>query len=43
MLGHARDSVEFFERAIEYLNNPPAARLGITAIHVDNREAFGDA
>ena len=24
MLGHARDEVEFFERAIEYLTNPPA-------------------
>lgn len=24
ILGHARDDVEFFERAIKYLNNPPA-------------------
>lgn len=23
-LGHARDQIEFFERAIEYLKNPPA-------------------
>jgi hypothetical protein len=26
VLGHARDEVEFFERAIEYLNNPPASK-----------------
>jgi hypothetical protein len=43
MLGHARDSVEFFERAIDYLNSPPAARLGITAIHIDNRKDVSDA
>jgi hypothetical protein len=24
VLGHARDSIEFFERCIEYLTNPPA-------------------
>jgi len=24
VLGHARDEIEFFERAIEYLKNPPA-------------------
>jgi hypothetical protein len=27
MLGHARDEVEFFERAIEYLKNPPARQV----------------
>jgi hypothetical protein len=27
MLGFARDSQEFFERAIEYLRNPPASRV----------------
>lgn len=32
MLGHGRDSVEFFERAVEYLNNPPAAGLAREAI-----------
>lgn len=26
ILGHARDDVEFFERAIDYLLNPPAVR-----------------
>jgi hypothetical protein len=25
MLGHARDNLEFFERALEYLMNPPAS------------------
>lgn len=24
ILGHARDEIEFFERAIEYLKSPPA-------------------
>jgi len=28
LLGHARDSAEFFERAAEYLRNPPAKRFG---------------
>jgi hypothetical protein len=27
VLGHARDEVEFFQRAIEYLEDPPAVRL----------------
>ncbi|MFD9893342.1 endonuclease VII domain-containing protein [Amycolatopsis sp. NPDC059027] len=27
VLGHARDEVEFFERGIEYLTNPPARRV----------------
>ncbi len=27
MLGHARDDINFFARAIAYLNNPPARRL----------------
>lgn len=32
LIGHARDSVEFFERAAEYLRNPPASRLAREAI-----------
>lgn len=27
VLGHSRDSIEFFERFIDYLKNPPASRL----------------
>lgn len=27
VLGHARDDIEFFERAIEYLKNPPAQQV----------------
>lgn len=27
VLGHARDEIEFFERAIEYLKDPPAIRV----------------
>jgi hypothetical protein len=27
LLGHARDSIEFFERCIEYLRNPPAVAV----------------
>jgi recombination endonuclease VII len=27
MLGHARDSIEFFERCIEYLKTPPAVEV----------------
>lgn len=27
LLGHARDQIEFFERAIEYLRNPPAVQV----------------
>lgn len=27
VLGHARDDIEFFERAIEYLQSPPAVRV----------------
>lgn len=29
MLGHGRDDVEFFERASDYLLNPPAGRVGL--------------
>jgi len=29
MLGHSRDDIEFFERAIDYLNNPPAQAMGL--------------
>jgi hypothetical protein len=31
MLGHARDDVQFFARAIAYLESPPAQELGIWA------------
>lgn len=31
LLGHARDDVEFFRRAIAYLEAPPAQALGIWA------------
>lgn len=27
LLGHARDQIEFFERCIEYLKNPPAVQV----------------
>jgi hypothetical protein len=27
ILGHARDDVDFFYRAIEYLTNPPAVAI----------------
>ncbi len=27
VLGHARDEIEFFERCIDYLTNPPAFRV----------------
>jgi hypothetical protein len=27
VLGHARDDIEFFERCIDYLTEPPALRL----------------
>lgn len=27
ILGHARDAIRFFERAIDYLTDPPAMRL----------------
>lgn len=39
MIGHGRDDPEFFMRAYEYLRNPPAWRIGIIAIHKDNRAA----
>ncbi|MBB3752441.1 hypothetical protein FHT44_004953 [Mycolicibacterium sp. BK634] len=33
VLGHARDEIEFFERAIEYLNAPPAVRaIGVRTV-----------
>lgn len=39
VLGHSRDQIEFFERAIEYLRNPPAvAVIGerIAPIEIEN-------
>lgn len=38
MLGHGRDDPEFFRRAADVLEFPPARRLGIVAVHRDNRE-----
>jgi len=38
MLGHARDDAEFFRRAVRYLMLPPAAIMGIVAVHKDSRE-----
>ncbi|AAN12779.1 endonuclease VII [Mycobacterium phage Omega] len=33
VLGHARDDIAFFERAIDYLNSPPAVRaIGIRVV-----------
>jgi hypothetical protein len=37
ILGHARDDVEFFRRAVSYLQLPPASVMGVEAIHKDNR------
>jgi len=31
LLGHARDNPEYFNRAISYLDSPPAQRMGIWA------------
>lgn len=42
ILGHARDDVEFFRRAIAYLVEPPARQLGIVAIHEDSRRDGSD-
>lgn len=39
VLGQSGRSIEFFERCIEYLRNPPARQLRIVAIHKDNRKA----
>ena len=33
VLGHAQDEVEFFERAIDYLNSPPAVMaIGVRVV-----------
>jgi hypothetical protein len=37
VLGHARDDAEYFRRAVQYLQLPPASIMGIVAIHKDNR------
>lgn len=39
LLGHLRDDVDAVLRIYTYLSNPPASRLGIVAIHEENREA----
>lgn len=38
LLGHLRDDVEAARRIVTYLLNPPARRLGIVAIHEENRK-----
>lgn len=38
LLGHIRDDVETARRVVAYLVEPPARRLGITAVHKDFRE-----
>lgn len=39
LLGHLRDDVDAVLRIYTYLSNSPASRLGIVAIHEENREA----
>lgn len=39
LLGHARDQIEFFQRAIDYLENPPANNLKKSSIE-ENKERF---
>lgn len=38
VLGWSYRQIAYFERAIEYLTNPPAKQLGIVAIHENNRK-----
>lgn len=38
VMGWSRRQVEYFERCIEYLRNPPARQLGIVAYHQDKRK-----
>ena len=38
LLGHIRDDLETARKIVAYLLEPPAARLGLIAIHKDNRE-----
>ena len=41
ILGHARDDIAFFERAIEYLRNPPAQQVigeRVAPIHLKENE-----
>lgn len=37
ILGHLRDDIEAARRLVQYLTNPPAAVLGIVAVHQENR------
>lgn len=37
LLGHLRDDPEAAARICDYLAYPPAERLGIMAVHIDNR------
>ena len=41
LLGHLRDSVDIAQRVIDYLDVPPAALLGIVALHEDFRKEDG--
>lgn len=43
VLGHSRREIAYFERAKDYLVNPPARQLRIVAYHQDNREKGTDA
>lgn len=38
LLGHFRDDPDTFLRLAAYLKSPPAAQLGLVAIHKENRE-----
>lgn len=38
IIGYARDDPSWFDRAAAYLRCPPAVQLGISAVHVDNRQ-----
>lgn len=41
VLGWSRRDVAYFQRAIEYLKNPPAKQLNIVAYHQDKRKESG--
>jgi hypothetical protein len=37
LLGHIRDNVATAHRIVRYLESPPAAALGMNAVHEENR------
>ena len=41
VMGHSRRDVAYFVRCLQYLDNPPARQLHITAYHVENRGEDG--